>query len=361
MNKLFNQAVKTIQSLEPQNPVNIMEVCGTHTMAIARNGLRQKFGPNINLISGPGCPVCVTSAHDIDWIMEIVKNHNLKVFTFGDMVRVPGTSSSLAEQKSLGKDINVCYSPQDALSYAAHSPSEDVLFIAIGFETTAPLTAVILREAFRKNIKNFSVFSVHKVVPPALDLLLEDSQVNIDGLLCPGHVSAVIGLKPYGFIPIKYGIPCVIGGFEPTDIMVSVSMILKQVKLGKPSVQNQYRRVVREEGNPVALENIEEVFEVEDSDWRGMGILPGSGLKLREKYDYFDARLRFKVKEVNSKENPACDCGNILKGLKKPYQCKLFSKTCTPQKPIGPCMVSSEGSCAAYYRYERFNEREGTD
>ncbi|MGM0365742.1 MAG: hydrogenase formation protein HypD [Actinomycetota bacterium] len=355
MNKLFDKAVKTLQKFEPAKQINIMEVCGTHTMAISRNGLRQKFPPNINLISGPGCPVCVTSAHDIDWVIEIVKRYDLKVFTFGDMVRVPGTSSSLVEQKSLGKDISVCYSPADALSYAAQNPGKDVLFIAIGFETTTPLTSVILKEAYNKGMENFSVFSTHKLVPPALSLLLKDPEIKIDGFLCPGHVSAIIGSGPYEFIPRDYRIPCVISGFEPTDIMISVAMILKQLKDKKPTVHNQYTRVVRKEGNPVALESIYEVFKKADSDWRGLGIMPGSGLELREKYSMFDAKLKFEVAELKSRENPACDCGDILKGLKKPPQCKLFANACTPQNPVGPCMVSSEGSCAAYYRYERLN------
>jgi len=355
MNEIFNQAVKSLQKLEPDRQINIMEVCGTHTMAISRNGLRQKIAPNINLISGPGCPVCVTSAYDIDWIIEIVKNYDLKVFTFGDMIRVPGSNSSLMEQKSLGKDITICYSPADALSYATQHPSRNVLFIAIGFETTAPLSSVIIQQAFEQNIENFFIFSTHKLVPPALKLLLEDPEVKIDGFLCPGHVSAIIGSRPYEFIPQKYGIPCVISGFEPADIMLSIAMILKQLKDRNPAVHIQYSRVVKQQGNPVAVNSIYEVFKETGSNWRGLGNLEGSGLELKQKYAMFDAKLKFKVEKIISKQNPACDCGNILKGLKKPLQCSLFAKSCTPQNPIGPCMVSSEGSCAAYYRYERSN------
>ncbi len=357
MNKLFEEAVGAVKRLEPQKEVNIMEVCGTHTMAISRNGLRQKFSHKINLVSGPGCPVCVTSTYDIDWMIEIVKNYDLKVFTFGDMVRVPGSTSSLAEQKSLGKDITVCYSPADALSYAAQNPSRDVLFLAIGFETTTPLTSVVVSEAYRRRLKNFFVFSTHKLVPPALKLLLEDPLVKMDGLLCPGHVSAIIGSRPYVPIAEKYKIPCVISGFEPEDIMVSIAMILKQLREGKPSVSNQYSRVVKEEGNPVAIEKIYEVFEQKDSHWRGLGLLPQSGLELKEKYRMFDAKKSFEVGKIDITENSACECGNILKGLKKPPECRLFGKGCKPQQPLGPCMVSSEGSCAAYYRFERDVER----
>ncbi len=359
MNELFSQALRTLEKYEPQETINIMEVCGTHTMAISRNGLRQKLGPNINLVSGPGCPVCVTAAYDIDWLIELVKQCHIKVFTFGDMVRVPGTRSSLAEQKSMGKDISICYSPADALDYALANPTKEVLFVAIGFETTAPLTAVIVKQAFKKNVKNFSVLTIHKLVPPALKLLLQDGQVQLDGLLCPGHVSAIIGLKPYAFIPRDYGIPCVVSGFEPSDIMVSVAMILKQQKEGKPQVQNQYKRVVKQEGNPLAVQRMVEVFEKSDAHWRGLGKLPESGLALKDPYRRFDARYKFTVGAIDSKENPACECGDVLKGVKKPPQCKLFGKGCTPQKPIGPCMVSSEGACAAYYKYERMPFQKG--
>lgn len=337
--------------------LNIMEVCGTHTMAISRNGLRELLPPYINLISGPGCPVCVTSINDIDYLLEIIRNYDVSIFTFGDMMKVPGTSSSLYKEKSNGKDINICYSPIDAIEFARNNPQKKVIFVAIGFETTIPLTSVIVKRAYKQSINNFYIYNAHKLIPPALQALLEDREIRIDGFLCPGHVSTIIGSKPYKFIPDKYRIPCAISGFEPLDILSSIEMIVRQLKEGNPKVEVQYTRVVREEGNPTAIKEIEDVFEVTDSVWRGIGNIPNSGLKLRPQYSRFDAKKVFKVKNVNSKEHKTCECGNILKGLKKPTQCKLFSKVCTPESPVGPCMVSSEGTCAAYYKYERFKIR----
>lgn len=330
-----------------------MEVCGTHTMAISRNGLRQIIPDNINLISGPGCPVCVTPASDIDRIIEIVDNYNAAVFTFGDMLRVPGTQSSLYNKKSEGRDIKICYSPSDALDYALNNPDRKVIFIAIGFETTIPLTSVIVKRACQKKIKNFYIYNTHRLIPEALDALLKDKQIEIDAFLCPGHVSAIIGSRPYNFIAEHYHIPCVIGGFEPGDILESVNMIVNQIKKGTASVEIQYKRVVKKEGNPEAVKLIYEIFEKTDSFWRGLGNIPGSGLNLKDSFLKFDAKINFPVREIKSIEPPSCDCGSILKGIKKPFECNLFSKTCNPENPVGPCMVSSEGTCAAYYRYER--------
>ena len=331
-----------------------MEVCGTHTMAISRYGLRQLIPENINLISGPGCPVCVTSASDIDLIIEISRQYDVSVFTFGDMFRVPGTESSLYNERSRGRDIKICYSPADVLNFAKNNPDKKVIFIAIGFETTIPLTSVIVKRAYKENIDNFFIYNIHKLVPEALELLLVDKEVKIDAFLCPGHVSAIIGSKPYLFIARDYHIPCVISGFEPLDILESIGMIAKQVKEGRSKVEIQYKRVVREEGNPTAVKSIYEVFEKSDSTWRGLGNIPESGLKLKEKFLKFDAKSNFPVKEINSREPPGCECGNVLKGIKKPTECKLFLKVCRPENPVGPCMVSSEGSCAAYYKYEKF-------
>ena len=331
-----------------------MEVCGTHTMAISRYGLRQLIPENINLISGPGCPVCVTSASDIDLIIEISRQYDVSVFTFGDMFRVPGTESSLYNERSRGRDIKICYSPADVLNFAKNNPDKKVIFIAIGFETTIPLTSVIVKRAYKENIDNFFIYNIHKLVPEALELLLVDKEVKIDAFLCPGHVSAIIGSKPYLFIARDYHIPCVISGFEPLDILESIGMIAKQVKEGRSEVEIQYKRVVREEGNPTAVKSIYEVFEKSDSTWRGLGNIPESGLKLKEKFLKFDAKSNFPVKEINSREPPGCECGNVLKGIKKPTECKLFLKVCRPENPVGPCMVSSEGSCGAYYKYEKF-------
>ena len=353
MKKEINDLKKSLIDNRPSRQINIMEVCGTHTMAISRNGLRQILPEEINLISGPGCPVCVTSSKDINWIIGIIRDYPVTLFTFGDMVRVPGSVSSLQLEKASGKDVRICYSPLDALDFAKNNPEKDVVFIAIGFETTTPLTSVIVKRAHEENIKNFYIFNIHKLVPPALELLLLDEEIKIDGFLCPGHVSAIIGSLPYDFIADKYGIPCVISGFEPLDIMESLNMLTKQYNSKKPSVQIQYNRVVTSSGNPTAISLMDEVFEPCDSHWRGIGVLPETGLKLREKFGALDAMKKFPVEVVESKEPPGCQCGSVLKGIIKPFDCKLFSKVCKPENPIGPCMVSSEGSCAAYYKYER--------
>lgn len=353
MQRKFNDLKKSIDKNRPSKTINIMEVCGTHTMAISRGGLRQLLPDELNLISGPGCPVCVTSNRDIDHIIGIIRDYPVTLFTFGDMIRVPGSDSSLQLEKSMGKDVRICYSPIDALEYAKNNPDREVVYIAIGFETTSPLSAVLIKRAYSENLKNFHIFITHKLVPPALELLLLDREINIDAFLCPGHVSAIIGSKPYQFIADKYNIPCVISGFEPLDILQSLDMILKQYSKGRASIQIQYDRVVKPEGNPTAVALIDEVFEPADSYWRGIGTLPLSGLKLRDMYLRFDAAASFPVKLNNSKEPIGCKCGDILKGILKPNECKFFATICTPENPVGPCMVSSEGSCAAYYKYER--------
>lgn len=347
--------INTIKKLTPDRQVNIMEVCGTHTMAIAKNGLKQLLPENIKLISGPGCPVCVTSNTDIDNIIEIIRNYDNHTFTFGDMVRVPGTYSSLYYEKTMGKNITVCYSPMDALHFAENHPSSKVIFLAIGFETTAPLTAVLAKRILGQKVDNLFVFNTHKLVPPALKTLLADKQVKIDAFLCPGHVSAIIGTKPYEFIPEKHKIPCVISGFEPLDILDSIIMILMQIR-NSPKVEIQYKRVVKKEGNPSAMDIIYDVFKDSDSIWRGIGMIPESGLAFKGTYSHLDAAEYFKVEKPESKEPKGCSCGEVLKGLKSPSECLLFEKTCRPDNPIGPCMVSSEGSCAAFYRYERLQK-----
>lgn len=353
MKKIINDLRKSIDKNRPSDPINIMEVCGTHTMAISRSGLRQLLPDELNLISGPGCPVCVTSNRDIDHIIGIIRDYPVTLFTFGDMLRVPGTDSSLQLEKSRGKDVRICYCPMDAFDYAKNNPDREVVFIAIGFETTAPLTAVLIKRAYGEDLKNFHIFNTHKLVPPALELLLLDKEINIDAFLCPGHVSAIIGSIPYRFIADKYNIPCVISGFEPIDILESLDMILSQYNKGRASVQIQYDRVVKPEGNPTAAALIEEVFEPADSFWRGIGNLPLTGLKLRDRYMRFEAAVSFPVNTIDSKEPPGCRCGDVLKGILKPFECRLFAGACTPENPVGPCMVSSEGSCAAYYKYER--------
>lgn len=333
--------------------INIMEVCGTHTMEIARNGLKQLLPPEINLISGPGCPVCVTPINEIDNIIEILKDYDVSIFSFGDMIKVPGSSSSLAYEKSIGKDVVICYSPLYALEFAENNPDKNVIFIAIGFETTVPLSSVIVKRASDKKLRNFFIYCTHKIIPPALKVLLKDREVRIDGLLLPGHVSAIIGSKPYSFIAEDYRIPGVISGFDPAGILQAIKMILIQIAQKKPKIEIEYKSVVKEEGNTVAVNQIHKVFEAEDSMWRGLGSIPKSGLKLKPDFFEFDAKLKFPTKKLNSREPKGCECGNVLKGIKKPDDCKLFAKSCTPDNPIGPCMVSSEGTCAAYYKFYR--------
>ncbi|MCL4415889.1 MAG: hydrogenase formation protein HypD [Actinobacteria bacterium] len=333
--------------------INIMEVCGTHTMEIARNGLKQLLPSEVNLISGPGCPVCVTPTIEIDKMIEIIRNYDITVFSFGDMIRVPGSSSSLAYEKSLGKDVVICYSPLDSLDFALKNPDRNVIFIAIGFETTIPLSSVIIKRAREKKLKNFFIYCTHKIIPPALDALLKDKEIRINGLLLPGHVSAIIGSKPYQFIPRDYDIPGVISGFDPEGILRAIKMILVQLKQKKSRIEIEYKSVVKEEGNIIAVNQIHEVFEAEDSIWRGLGSIPKSGLKLKSDFSEFDAKLKFPTKELNSPDPKGCECGSVLKGIKKPNECRLFAKSCTPDNPIGPCMVSSEGTCAAYYKFYR--------
>jgi hydrogenase expression/formation protein HypD len=356
--KKFKELIDHLNKNSPACKINIMEVCGTHTMAISRYGLRQLLPDNINLISGPGCPVCVTSINDIDRIIEISGQYDVTLFTFGDMFRVPGTKSSLYNEKSKGRDIKICYSPSDALNFARDNPARKVIFIAIGFETTIPLTSIIIRRACKEKLDNLYIYNTHKLIPEALELLLMDKEINVDAFLCPGHVSVIIGSDPYRFIAHDYNVPCVISGFEPIDVIESIVMITKQLAKGPIKVEIQYSQVVREEGNPTAVKSIYEVFEKSDSLWRGLGNIPGSGLKLKEKYKQFDAKISFPIGDTYSREPAGCRCGEVLKGIIKPTECGLFSKVCHPENPVGPCMISSEGSCAAYYKYERLKNNQ---
>ncbi|HNX92675.1 MAG TPA: hydrogenase formation protein HypD [Syntrophomonas sp.] len=330
---------------------SLMEVCGTHTMAIARSGIRELLPPNIKLLSGPGCPVCVTSQGDIDAVILMVQQKDHILVTFGDMMRVPGTHSSLQEERSQGADVRVAYSPLDALRVARENPNKEVVFLGIGFETTTPAIAITLEQARTEGLKNFSVFSLHKVVPPALELIFSDSDIKVDGLICPGHVSAVIGVKPYELLTEKYRKPCVITGFETLDILEGIYMLLQQLKKEEARVEIQYSRVVKPEGNPIARRTIEQIFQPVPARWRGLGIIPASGLELRKEYADMDARLKFDIPEMEEVPIKGCACGEVLAGKITPPDCTLFGRACTPLKPIGPCMVSHEGSCAAYYRY----------
>jgi hydrogenase expression/formation protein HypD len=330
--------------------VNLMEVCGTHTMAIFRNGIKKMLPQNINLISGPGCPVCVTPVSYIDHIIALSRENNFIVTTFGDMIRVPGSTSSLEKEKASGADIRIVYSTLDALNIARNNPTKKVIFMGVGFETTSPTIASVILKAKEEKINNFSVLCVTKIMPPAMKFLLDTEEVNIDGFICPGHVSAIIGSKPYNFIASKYKIPCVACGFEPLDILQSIYMLVKQIEEGKAKVEIQYKRVVKPEGNKIALKKLNKVFKIVDSNWRGIGNIPKSGLEIRNEYNQLNAR-KFKVKIEETKEFAGCRCGEVLRGIIIPPECPLFRKICIPEDPKGACMVSSEGTCAAYYKY----------
>ncbi len=332
-------------------PMTLMEVCGTHTVAIAKNGLRDVLPDSVRLLSGPGCPVCVTSNADIDTAIEFARQPGVTVATFGDMMKVPGSRSSLSREKADGHDVRVIYSPLDALALAEREPERHIVFIGVGFETTAPLIAAAIKRAHAAGLGNFSVFSAHKTVPAALGALVNDPEVAVEGLILPGHVSAIIGLAPYRFLAEEYRVPSVITGFEPVDVLQGVWMLVSQLAEGRAAVEIGYTRSVPEEGNPTARAMIEEVFEPADAEWRGIGVIPSTGLAIREEYATFDALLRVPVSPEPPVEIAGCQCGEVLRGVVLPYECRLFGTACVPEHPVGPCMVSSEGSCAAYYRY----------
>jgi len=334
-----------------KKPARFMEICGTHTVAIFKSGIREVLPEHIGLVSGPGCPVCVTATRDIDKAVKVARIPDVIVTTFGDMIRVPGSESSLRKEKSLGADVRMVYSTMDALEVARQNPRKKVVFLGIGFETTAPTiaAAVVLAEA--EGINNFSVLSSHKLLPPALDALLSGGEVDVSGFICPGHVSTVIGTAPYEVVVAQYRTPCVVVGFEPVDILQGIYMLVSQIEAGEAKVEIQYRRAVAPEGNQNALKTLSRVFEPCDAPWRGLGVIPKSGLALREAYRAFDAEALFDVDVPDSPEPPGCKCGDVLRGVMTPVECKLFRNVCNPENPIGPCMVSSEGTCAAYYKY----------
>ena len=331
--------------------VNIMEVCGTHTMAIFKFGIRGLLSKNIRLISGPGCPVCVTPGFYINSAVELARREDVIITTFGDMMRVPGSKSSLLKEKASGKDIRIVYSPLDSLKIAVENPDKQVVFLSIGFETTTPVAALTIIKAKEECIKNFSALSANKTVPEALKALSGDSDIGVDGYLYPGHVSAIIGTAFYDELAKDYGIPGVVAGFEPLDVMDAIISLVSNINNGKNIVENHYSRVVTREGNPIALEKMYEVFEPSDAVWRGIGNIPGSGLVMKHKYSEFDAWKVFDIKPDESEEPKGCQCGEVLKGKCTPKDCKLFGRSCTPENPVGACMVSSEGTCAAYYKY----------
>ncbi|MDI6725680.1 MAG: hydrogenase formation protein HypD [Smithellaceae bacterium] len=338
---------------QASSPLRFMEVCGTHTHAIAKWGLRQLLPETIELISGPGCPVCVTANTDLDLAIAAARLPGVTIATFGDMVRVPGSHSTLAQERARGSDVRVVYSPLDALELAGGAPNRPLIFLGVGFETTAPTVAATVLLAREKGIDNFFVLSLHKTVPLALEVLLELGEVRLDGFLLPGHVSVVLGSAPYEFIPERYGLGCVVAGFEPVDILQATLMLVRQTREKKPQVEIQYRRGVTKAGNEAARRIMAEVFAPAEADWRGLGRLPGTGLVFRPDWKNFDAVSAFNLTVPPGRETPGCRCGEVLRGVLRPRGCPLFGSVCNPAAPVGPCMVSSEGSCAAAWREGR--------
>jgi len=346
--------------VEPGRHYKVMEVCGGHTHSIYKYGIDDLLPANVELVHGPGCPVCVIPMGRVDDGISLAHEPGVIFTCFGDMMRVPGSNGSLLEAKAAGADIRMVYSPLDALRIAKQNPDREVVFFAIGFETTAPSTALTIIRARQEEIKNFTVMCSHVTIVPPLRALLESPDLRLDGFVGPGHVSTVVGARPFEFIPVDYGKPVVVSGFEPLDILQSVYMILKQLAEGRCEVENQYKRIVPYEGNLKALEVMAEVFELRPHfEWRGLGFISHSGLKLNQNYADLDAEIRFSVPGVRVADPKACQCGEVLKGVIKPWECKVFGSACTPERPIGTCMVSSEGACAAYYNFGRFaRERE---
>lgn len=349
-----NLVLKILQEIKniSKTKVSFMEVCGGHTMAIQKFGIPSLLPPTIELLSGPGCPVCVSSRKYIDKAIAYSRLEEVIITTYGDLIRVPGSSSNLDKEKAKGGDIKIVYSILDALQIARENPNKKVIFLGIGFETTSPGSALAVLKAYEENLNNFFLFSSHKLMPPAMSAII-DEKVKINGYIAPGHVSTITGTGIYEDIPKKFGLSCVVSGFEPVDLLQSIYMLVRQVEEKSPKVEIQYKRAVKPEGNLKAQKLLNEIFETSDEWWRGLGILKNSGLKLREKYKNHDAELNIHVEVEATREDKACICGEILKGLKKPKDCKLFAKACTPIDPVGACMVSHEGSCAAYYRYNR--------
>jgi hydrogenase expression/formation protein HypD len=331
-------------------PIQLMEVCGTHTVSIFRYGIRGILPEQIRLISGPGCPVCVTPNGDIDLAIALSRQKDVMIVTFGDMMRVPGSTSSLQKEKAEGRDIRIIYSSLEALKIAKEHPEKKVVFLAIGFETTSPTIAVAILRAKEEKLHNLFFLNSQKRVPPALFALLQSKQIKIDGFILPGHVSTIIGTNPYQFIAKEFDRPAVITGFEPLDILQGIWMLVKQIEENRAAVEIQYRRVVHEEGNPIALSKIDEVFEKDESRWRGLGLIPDSGYCFKESYKEMDVR-NFEVGVEPPKEHPECLCGAVLQGIKSPLECRLFKQVCHPENPIGPCMVSIEGTCHTYYKF----------
>jgi len=351
--ELVDAVVKSIKKLVPNHEVRLLHVCGTHEQVISRFGLRSLLPDNLEVIAGPGCPVCCVPAGEIDEAIKIAtEKKNVILTTFGDMFKAPGSKFSLWDARAMGGDVRIVYSISDAVELARKNPDKEVVFFAIGFETTAPTTAsAILNEP----PDNFSVLVSHRLIPPIMELLLGVGETYFDGFICPGHVATIIGVKPFRLFSDVYGMPTVIAGFEPLDIFVAIKILLEQIREGKAETVNEYTRVVTEEGNVKAQKLMDEVFEIVDGRWRGIGRVPYSALKIRKKFEEYDARVKFDVRIGKAVDiRPECCCHLILTGKLKPTDCAFFKKVCTPEKPYGPCMVSSEGTCNIWYRYGEY-------
>jgi hydrogenase expression/formation protein HypD len=335
---------------------HIMEICGGQTHSLVKNGILSVLPENVRMLHGPGCPVCVTPLNLIDKAIYLAEHENVTLCSFGDMLRVPGSQKSLLEAKAKGADIRVLYSPLEAVNIAKKNPDKEIVFFAVGFETTAPANALSVLQAYKTKIKNYSILTSHVLVPPAITALLEDPEAKIDAFLAAGHVCSVMGYWQYHSLAEKYNTPIIVTGFEPLDLLLGIKAAIEQLEKGEARVDNQYKRMVKEEGNIEAQKIIKEVFEDSDQDWRGIGTIPMSGWKLKNKYSYFDADKKFKIDIEKVSENEECIAGDIMKGIKKPFQCTHFGKSCTPQSPLGAPMVSSEGICAAYFNFSNMFE-----
>ena len=353
--RILSQLIPKLQRIDDRlgTKPTLMEVCGTHTVSISHSGIRDLLREYVDLKSGPGCPVCVTDQGDIDCMIALSRQEGVIITTFGDMMRVPGTEGSLAEQSAEGADIRVVYSTLDAVKVAEENPHRDVVFLGIGFETTTPTVAAALKVAEAKGLENFYLFSAHKLVPPVMRILLEDPEVKIDGFILPGHVSVITGRKLWDFVAKDYKCPASVVGFEPVDILLGINDLVEQILNRQANVTNMYSRAVSEEGNPTARELVSRYFIPVEAAWRGIGNVPESGLEIRNEYRRFRVEEKYPLPVADSKPPKGCACGEVLKGKMWPHECPLFDNGCNPVYPVGPCMVSSEGACSAYYRYHR--------
>ena len=352
--ELTARLAAAVKAEKPASPVRIMEVCGTHTMAIAKSGIKSMLPEGVELLSGPGCPVCVTPENVIDSFLDLAIQPDVITATYGDMVRVPGSiqGDNLARRRALGAKLAVVYSAADAVDLAERNPDKQIVFLGAGFETTAPGTAAAVLTAKDRGVRNFSLFSMLKTVEPALRNLMAMNDFNIQGFLCPGHVATIIGEKGFEFLPEEYNMPAVISGFEPYEILAAILLLLRQINSNAPKLENAYKRAVSRDGNLIAQRVISRCMEPKNADWRGLGSIPASGLKLKDEYSDFDAEKRYNIKIKPTAVKSACRCGDVITGRISPGQCPLFGARCVPDDPVGPCMVSSEGACAAAYKYQ---------